>query len=604
MNIQESILYIDIETSTPNGKPDPSVDIPKYIGLYGIQEKEWVVLDVQKDADEIKKFIAFYDYIAGHNIEGYDIPVLERFGFSFDYKIIIDTYQIVDRRFKTMLYIDLAQGERSLRSLCERLGLQHQKGDFEYDLLNKPEGLSPVEYEEMKQYCIGDLLSGTDLLQYLYDLFYGFREFMDDKSIRYMSWLKCSPGAVAYKTICNLTGLPEKYNESGEDKTKDDKYAGGYVALPEYDMVEGDIYVFDYNSLYPHCYLMGNLYSQDKLGWGGSGIIPSVFANSEDGIVGTYSRTPGVIEQTIQKLYNRRAKLKKQGMKGGQELAIKIILNTIYGISGSTKFISVYNKTTAADCCSMGRRLNKHGRSMFQAEGYEVLYSDTDSYFVKDPFHNEDKIIRLAEKITEAQKKSANIPISTHRLEMEAKLKRIYFFKRDLKDGGGYAKKFYIYVNEDDKITIKGLRLIKGDCSRFARMIYDKYIENLVLDGKPIIFKAETLYNIVKLEVQNNVDLLTKRFRLKDVNEYKDPNGFHASLSKRYGSGEIHLINNKGIGVGKGVKYALVDEMEKKYGKDKWWKKVRVASYVDELKSFIRPEERNQVDVLDRKREK
>ena len=75
-----------------------------------------------------------------------------------------------------------------------------------------------------------------------------------------------------------------------------------------------------------------------------------------------------------------------------ERLAIKILINTIFGISGSPKFKSVYNETTASDITAMGRRTILHARTCLEQKGYECLYTDTDSIFFKDPFGSEYKV--------------------------------------------------------------------------------------------------------------------------------------------------------------------------------------------------------------------
>ena len=602
MNIQEQILYMDIETRTKYSKPDATVDLPLYIGFKDILTNKTIVLDVRKDHDWIQEIIDRYKIIAGHHISGYDIPCLERYGFVFNYKTIVDTYTITEKRAKTMMRIDFAQGERSLDSLCKYFKLKHQKGEYDYNKLQHD--LSPEEYEEMKTYLLKDLSSGTDLLLYYYIFFYGFREYMSEKNQNRMSWLTCSSGAVAYKIVCDMTGLPEEYDDGGDDKTgDDDSYSGGYVSLPEVDNIEGDIYIVDYASLYPHIFMMGNLYSPSKIGWSGSGVIPSITVNDADGVQGTYSRTPGVVEQTIQKLYNRRAKLKSEGASGGEEYAIKIVINTMYGITGSSKFVSLYNKTTASDCCAIGRRMNKHAKQVFINNGYKCIYGDTDSVFVEDVHHDRARLEKVIKSIIDIQLKSVNIPISTHSLEIESRVTHMWFFRKDLSEGGGFAKKFYIYKTDDGEIHLKGIRVVRGDCSAFAKHIYKKYIKpKMMLDESPM-FSAGVLYNIAKREIVDNIDLLAKRYRVRKFEEYKAPaTGIHAQISKRYGAGEHYLVINKKIGAGKQNKYAKREELEKKYGSD-WWKQVKINRYVSDLKNFIQPEERKQIDILDRKRE-
>lgn len=232
MLITEEMIYLDIETATEGSKPDSSVDIPRFIGFKDILTGKKVIYDIEKDRDEIQRVLDYYDYIAGHNIMFYDIPVLERWGFHFGYKVIVDTMDILRKRAKPMLYLDFSLEELALGRLCEYFDLEHKKGEFDYDILKK-EILSSEEYEEMCEYLYDDLDSGTDLLVYLYELFYGLREFMSDEGKRKLHWLTSSSGSTVYKIICNLTGLPEVYSQS---KKKSESFEGGFVSQPYVDV--------------------------------------------------------------------------------------------------------------------------------------------------------------------------------------------------------------------------------------------------------------------------------------------------------------------------------------------------------------------------------
>ena len=74
-----------------------------------------------------------------------------------------------------MMYLDLNQGDKSLKKLCERFNLEHKKGEFDYSLLQKDK-LEGEEYQQLEDYLFGDLMSCDDLFKYYYDFFYGFRD--------------------------------------------------------------------------------------------------------------------------------------------------------------------------------------------------------------------------------------------------------------------------------------------------------------------------------------------------------------------------------------------------------------------------------------------
>jgi len=233
MEIIEQYCVCDIETNTIKKLPDPLSDELRYVGF--LYQTRFVCYHYT-EIENIQKCLNYFLYIIGHNIKKYDKIVLERYGFKFpNNQTIIDTYEISENRLKSMLYIDLNVGDKSLKKLCERFNLIHKKGEFDYSLL-KNNYLEGENLNKLKEYLFGDLNSCNDLFKYYYELFYGFKEYMGEYNQRKMCWLVNKPGSTAYKAVCHLTGLPEEYNDYNNEKSL---YEGGYVSEPKYDFIEG-----------------------------------------------------------------------------------------------------------------------------------------------------------------------------------------------------------------------------------------------------------------------------------------------------------------------------------------------------------------------------
>jgi hypothetical protein len=233
--ITENYCVYDIETEVVGEKPNPEVDILKYIGF---KAKGKYCIYHHSQHDEIQKVMNWFQYWVSHNGKLYDTPILNRYGLYFDRSSVqVDTFQISENRLKAMLYIDLNQGDRSLKKLAERFDLPFKKGEFDYSLLKKDK-LEGDEYKLLEEYLHGDLDCCDELFKFYYKFFYGFREYMGAEDQRRMCWLINRPGSTAYKCICNLAGLPEEY-EDVDDGEDEDKYAGGYVSDPYCDYMEG-----------------------------------------------------------------------------------------------------------------------------------------------------------------------------------------------------------------------------------------------------------------------------------------------------------------------------------------------------------------------------
>lgn len=591
--IDERYCILDTECYAPSGEPDPEQDELRYIGFKSFSGNYRIYHYTQHE--EIQRALGMFEYYIGHNINNYDRIILDRYGLKIK-GIIIDTYQIVDHRCKSMMYLDLNKGDRSLDKLLERFKAPINKLIFDYSLLSKNK-LENEEYNKLELYLKADL-DGTDwLFKYFYNIFFGFKELVSKKDIKRMSWLTCSAGAITYKVLCNLAGLKEEYDEDIK-LTNEVQYEGAFVSIPYRDSIEGNIYCFDFNSLYPHMFIGGNLYSISNSNtdfWSGSGVYVSIFENDFDGITGSYKKEQGKIEKVIHELFLKRKTFSKDDPRN---LAYKIVINTAYGISGNAKFKSLFNLTTASDCTAMARRSIKHARTVLQKNGYEVIYSDTDSVYVLDTYNDEKKLEDLCDDISRIQKESFNIYVDTHKLSKECNIKRMYFFRDDK---GEFIKKHYIYVKDNDDVITKGMQVIKGNASPISKKIYDEIIKPLILNGSEIIKEYDYWKEIYQEYAKKYPELLVKRFRVWPIETYKiaegkeEATGLHAQISKRYGAGEYWLILNSRIGAGKGNRYAKIEELKEKLGEE-WHTIVKVNEYMKDIREFIWWKDRNKLN--------
>lgn len=232
IKIPELYCVCDIETNTIEETPNPLVDELRYIGF---KFKDKLKCFHYTELDKVQTCIDYFDYIVGHNFKEYDKIILERYGINFYRKIIVDTYEIANNRLKSMLYIDLNVGDKSLGGLCDKFSLNNKKTAFIYSLLQK-DILEGEEYELLEKYLFNDLNSNDEIFQYFYNLFIGFKEYMSKENQRKMCWLINKPGSTAYKCICNIANLSEEYEEIEKGNKL---YEGGFVSIPYVDFIEG-----------------------------------------------------------------------------------------------------------------------------------------------------------------------------------------------------------------------------------------------------------------------------------------------------------------------------------------------------------------------------
>lgn len=604
--MEDNIVIFDIETwgRSSDGKPNPEVDTLKYCG-FKLPSGEYLIYS-DKQISAIQSVFSRYKVFSGHNIFEYDIPILKRAGIDFytrNKPVFIDTYVIASKRMESMMgYKGLGNGMKSLRFLAELFKLPSQKGDFDYNLLKKPY-LTSEEYEDMKKYLIGDLDTSEALLNYFIDFFSGFRDMMSPENVRTYKWLTSSSGSNSYKVICFKAGIPELYNDNSEKSTF--KAAISWTN-PKIKYAE-NVYCFDFASLYPHMMVGGNLFStvekSDDAWHGGSGVYKSIEEDTKNGIRGYYSKDKGKVEQAIQDLYNYRVLLKKK-MKNldrysdeyktldRKQYAVKITINTAYGISGNPRFKQVYDLNRANDITAMARASITHAKDIFTKSGYEILYQHTDSLYIIDRFDNPDRIKDLAKQITEEQKKYFNIPIDTHNFEFEEYYKKMWLVQGD---DNNNIKNRNIRVTEDDKVKFTGIKMQSLSTSQLAKKTFWTYITPALVNGKKdLYFDPMLLKKYLKDISKEEPKLLEVRKKVWSLDAYKSKTSIQYQISERYGEGVHNLIANGYIGVGKSKKYCTREELEKSFG-DKWLDAVDYSAYLRDLSEFIKPELRKKL---------
>ncbi|MGR5238152.1 DNA polymerase II [Vibrio alfacsensis] len=154
---------------------------------------------------------------------------------------------------------------------------------------------------------------------------------------------------------------------------------GGYVmdSIPNlYDSV----LVLDFKSLYPsiiRSFLidpMGLIEGlQLEVGKGEHQAVPGFRG-------GQFHRSKHFLPEMIEKLWAARDVAKKNNEKAFSQ-AIKIIMNSFYGVLGSSG-CRFFDTRLASSITMRGHEIMKQTKVLIEAQGYQVIYGDTDSTFV------------------------------------------------------------------------------------------------------------------------------------------------------------------------------------------------------------------------------
>ena len=150
--------------------------------------------------------------------------------------------------------------------------------------------------------------------------------------------------------------------------------AGGDVFEPVTGIHE-NVWVFDFKSLYPSVIRTFNI---DPLGYVASPGSGDAVVRAGDA---AFRRGDAILPAMLDELFPRREAAKRAGDAVASQ-AIKILMNSFYGVLG-TPACRFHNVAVANAVTGMGRRLLRWSKRWFEERGFDVLYGDTDSLFVR-----------------------------------------------------------------------------------------------------------------------------------------------------------------------------------------------------------------------------
>ncbi|MBI2583564.1 MAG: hypothetical protein HYW25_02760 [Candidatus Aenigmarchaeota archaeon] len=384
-----------------------------------------VTFDTEKDMLEyFRNIVEEYDpdVVTGYNVSGYDLPYIEermrkhkiktdlgrsdkpmncrKFAGSTDVQIngrvVFDTYQIIKRDpYIRLLRYDLGTVARSI------LGSdKHEMKYTEIPQVWAKDTQRLVEYARQDAHLAMQLLQKTRMLDKFIEIAKISGVLLQDsfrgQSVRIESMLLREYAAKGMI-------IPQK----PEKLSYEHVITGGAVLEPVKGLHTDSVVVLDFQSLYPSIIKTYNL-SPDSLilGEAPAGAKCHEAPNSAKFLDMDYYE--GVFPKIIDSLLKARREVKRQlkNAKGDERLqldakqyALKIMANSFYGYSGYVK--------ARLFAVEMANAITAYGReSIFKAKeiaerdwGVKVLYSDTDSLFLKVNSDNLEAVQQLGEKI-------------------------------------------------------------------------------------------------------------------------------------------------------------------------------------------------------------
>lgn len=479
------------ETKIPDAKRDPIILISivfshPYKGkkslILGLRSYK-NVLSFETEKEMLQEFIKIIDeydpdIITGFNINNFDIPyVVERMKQNglrpymgrckqkavmcrkvgaryrnyISGRILVDSYEVVKKDFSLQRY--------SLDYVARNL-LGQKKEDVKHSEIEKLWKGNEDDYGKLVSYCLKDSELAMNLLLQL--------NLLD----KYIALSKVS-GTLLQDTLEGGEAtrienyLLREFNKNGyvfpskPERVSAKELIGGYVLEPKKGL-HSSIAVLDFKSMYPSIIRSFN-------------ICPTTLTKEKENSIETPSGArflkksvrEGIIPKILEYLVETRQKVKKEMKQtkkkervrvlDAKQWALKIMANAFYGYFGYVNS-RLFNLDIANAITSTGRKIIGDTKKMIEDRfGYEVVYGDTDSVFVKIPSDDLEEISKKAEEI---------VKYMNERLPEGIELEFEKIFKRFLPlTKKRYAAWQFVKGSDgwEEKIETKGIETVRRD---------------------------------------------------------------------------------------------------------------------------------------------
>lgn len=259
---------------------------------------------------------------------------------------------------------------------------------------------------------------------------------------------------------------------------------GGYVMDSRPGLYDS-VLVLDYKSLYPSII---RTFLIDPVGLI-EGLAQPDAAHSTEGFLGAwFSREKHCLPEIVGQIWHGRDEAKRQGNKPLSQ-ALKIIMNAFYGVLGTTA-CRFFDPRLASSITMRGHQIMLQTKALIEAEGYDVIYGDTDSTFVwLKHQHSEEAAAKIGQHLVETVNRWWTAHMQQQGLESALELEFETHFCRFLMPtirgtDQGSKKRYAGMIQEGDtqRMVFKGLETVRTDwtplAQQFQQSLYLRIFRN------------------------------------------------------------------------------------------------------------------------------
>jgi len=328
-------------------------------------------------------------------------------------------------------------------------------------------------------------------------------------------------------------------------------YVGAVVLAPKPGLHE-NIAVLDFKAMYPNIMISHNVSPDtyvppsDPEPPSGVDIAPEVGHRFRKEPSGFYKEVLSSLIVTRDQIRPKLSKVEPESSEyrvlDARQKAVKVITNASYGYTG---WIGArwYIKPVAEAATAWGRHIIMNTIELAKKVGLEVVYSDTDSVFVK----NEPSKIQ---KISAEVEKTLGLEIKPDEIYT-----RILFTE---------VKKKYCGLLPDGRLDIVGLEVVRGDWAACAKTVQEKVLDIILKKQAPqeaAVFVKAYVSDLREKKVPYK-DLIIWKTLTKRVEEYK-VKAPHVEAAKKL------LTEGYALSMGDKIGYVITVGVGKLYEKAK-----------------------------------
>ncbi len=277
------------------------------------------------------------------------------------------------------------------------------------------------------------------------------------------------------------------------DIVRDEAATGGLVIEPKAGLHQ-NVSIFDFKSLYPSIIMTFKIDPYSRIQ---NEIDP---IKTPEGF--RFSKTKHILPNIIESLMEQRQIAKDQNDPSLSQ-AVKILMNSFYGVMGSSR-CRFYHADLPTAITTTGHWILNSAMDFFRNRGFEIIYGDTDSIFIKNP---NGEVLDAEENNLLAKDLDAFLnKILRDQFNVESKLicefEKTFdqlFFSR-ARGGEGTAKKRYTGIR-NGQLEFKGMEFIRSDWTDLAKGFQKELYQ--------MFFLGENLNQYIKKYIQ---DLKDKKY--------------------------------------------------------------------------------------------